>query len=182
MSDTAPETGDTPTPTEPPEEAATAPNLDELAAEVDKWKAQSRKNEERAKANAAAAKELEALKASTMSETEKAVAEAKAAGRAEALAELGAARVEDAVRVALAGRNADVDALLEGMDRSRFLDDDGQPDRDGIAAWVDRIAPAPTEPPTPVVPDLGQGVRGAPVAGVGDDALTQTLMHKLGAG
>lgn len=45
----------------------------DLAAEVEKWKALSRQNEDRAKANAEAAKELESLKESGKSEAQKAL-------------------------------------------------------------------------------------------------------------
>jgi len=45
------------------------------------------------------------------------------------------------VRAAAAGRVADVDALLEGINPAKFLTDDGEPDRDAISVWVDRIAP-----------------------------------------
>lgn len=127
-----------------------APDKD---AELARWKAQSRENEKRAKANADAAKELEKLKAANMSEVERVVAETKAATRAEVLREVGATRVGDVVRLAAAGRTVDVEAILEGLDKSVFLDDDGQPDAQAIRAWIDRIAPAPTtDTRTPRVP------------------------------
>lgn len=173
MSTDAPDTG-----TEPATEPATDTAPD-LAAELEKWKAQARKHEDRAKANAAAAKELEQLRQQSMTDQEKAVEAARQAARAEVLAEVGASRVDDAVRVATAGRPVDVDALLDGLDRSRFLTDDGTPDRDGIAAWVDRIAPARTDDPTPPpVFDLGQGTRqGKPPT---SDPLLADLMRHLG--
>ncbi|QXC59337.1 hypothetical protein KSP35_13085 [Aquihabitans sp. G128] len=117
----------------------------------------SRKWEERAKANATAAKEFERVQRESLPEQERLVAEAKAAARAEVLAEVGGDRVRDAIRVATAGRAVDVEALLEGLDPSRFVAEDGQPDTAGIGAWVDRIAPkAAAELATPW-PDLGQG-------------------------
>lgn len=142
-------------------------------AEAQKWKEQSQKQEQRAKANAKAAKELEEFRTSSMSDQEKAVAEAEARGRTTALQEAGARLVDAEVRVAAAGRSADVDALLEGLDRTKFLTDDGEPDSDAIKAWVDRIAPAKTEtaeqgqgPLTAI--DLGQGSRES--TPIGDDA------------
>jgi len=128
----------------------------DLTAEVEKWKSAARKYEDQAKSGRDAAKELEKLKQASMSDLEKAVNDARAEARAETLIELGSGRVDDAVRVAATGRNVDIDALLEGLDRRRFLDDDGTPDRDAIAAWVDRLAPVDTKAP---FPDLGQGVR-----------------------
>lgn len=139
-----------------------APDKD---AELARWKAQSRENERRAKANAAAAKELEQLKAASMTELEKAVNEAKSATRAEVLREVGATRVDDIVRLAAAGRPADVDALLEGLDRNRFLDDDGQPDSKAIKAWIDRVAPpAKDEPATATRVPTGARGSGTPKA------------------
>lgn len=180
---------DTATTDAPAEDAPatdTAPETPDVTAEVEKWKAQARKHEERAKANAKAAQELEQLRQQTMSETEKAIAQAKAEARAEALREVGAERVADAVRVATAGRNLDVDALLEGLDPSRFLTDDGLPDRDAIEAWVERIAPTRDEPeqvrvPTPLV-DLGQGSRGAATSAamaLNGDPLLKAVQEKL---
>lgn len=99
--------------------------------------------------------ELEALRAQSMTESEKAVDEARKAGRAEARAELGARLVDAEVRAAAAGRPVDVDALLEGLDRRRFMTDEDEPDTKAIGAWLDRIAP--TAPARHL--DLGQGAR-----------------------
>jgi hypothetical protein len=160
MSTDAPDTGNETTEpieaTAPADASATEAPAPDLQAEIDKWKAQARKHEQRAKANASAAQQLEELRQQSMTEQERAVEQAKAAARSEVLAEVGASRVEDALRAALAGRPVNVDALIDGLDRSRFLSEEGQPDRDGIAAWVDAIAPA-SQTPTPV--DLGQGAR-----------------------
>lgn len=153
MSETDP---DAPTsdPTPAPDEK---PPVD-TAAELDKWKAMARKHEDRAKANAAAVKELETLKASMMTDQEKAIAEAVAKARADVMGEVGATLVESAFKAAAAGRSLDVDTILDGLDRSRFLADDGKPDTARIAAWVDKLAPASTsEPAKPK--DMGQGAR-----------------------
>lgn len=182
MTTDAPDTGTDPTATDQPTQDQPDTGAD-LTAELEKWKAQARKHEDRAKANAAAAKELEQLKQQSMTDQEKAVEAAKAAARAEVLAEVGASRVDDAVRVALAGRPVDVDALLEGLDRSRFLDDTGTPDRDAIGAWVDRIAPLPEQPETQQaqVFDLGQGARSSSLGQPLDsDPLLRDLKSKLG--
>ncbi len=134
------------------------------APDADKdWKAEARKWQERAKsqavnakANAAAARELAELRQQTMTDTEKAVAVARAEARTEALRE-GASRIVDAeIRAAIAGRSVDVDALLEGLDRNRFVTDDGEPDRKAIIRWVDRIAPDNGR-----VPPVPGGPRGA---------------------
>lgn len=131
----------------------------ETAKQLEHWKEQAKKQEQRAKANAAAAKELEQVKASMMSDTEKAVAEAKAAGLAEGL-RTGSAKIAQAeIRAAAAGRSVDVDALLEGVDASRFIDDDGEVNRQAITQWVDKVAPS-EDPSVPRPLDLGQGNRG----------------------
>lgn len=177
MTDTQPDTGDT-TPDATPAQAPADPDTGtDLAAELEKWKSQARKHEQRAKANAEAAKELEKLRSESMTEQERAVEAAKAATRAELLIEVGSRLVDAEVRAAAAGRSLDVDALLDGLDRSRFIDDDGEPDRDAIASWVDRIAPQGTDTPPRV--DLGQGVR-TPESLGNDDELTRGLKSALG--
>lgn len=132
-------------------------------AEVEKWKAQARKHEERAKANAKAAAEYEAFKQQSMTDTEKALAQAVATTaadtRAAVLREVGGSLVTAQFRVAAAGRPIDVDALLGGIDVAKFLDDEAGPNMQAISAYVDKIAPAVADG-KPVFPDLGQGVRG----------------------
>lgn len=160
-------------------DTTTTPDTGDLAAEVQKWQNLARKHEERAKANAAAAKELETLRAQSMTDQEKAVAAARTEARAEALREFGTSRVDDAIRVAAAGRNIDVDGLLEALDRARFIGENGEPDRAAIAAWIDRIAPKPDDNgPRPL--DLGQGVRGGQNAALNGDPLERSLKQALG--
>lgn len=160
----------TETDTTEPEPEVTDTDTTDWKAEAEKHKALARKHEERAKANSAAAKELEAFKQQSMSDTDRAVAQAKAEARTEALREVGSKLAESAVRVAAAGRNVDVDALLEGVDAARFLDDNGDPDTKAIAAWMDRVAPA-----EPSRRDFGQGVRGGQTPAVSSDPLVRTL-------
>lgn len=157
------------------------------AAEAKKWRDLARKHEQQAKANAAAAKELEAVKASQMSEQEKAIKkavdDAVSSTRAEVLKEVGGTLAESAIRVAAAGRNVDVDALIEGIDASKFLDDSGHPDVKAIDTWVNKVAPKPDTTTDgdkpPVRRDLGNGARGgqAPPA---DSQLERDLKAKLG--
>lgn len=140
-------------------DTVTEPEVDH-AKEAEKWKALARKHEEKAKANADAAKKLADLERQNMTDLEAAVDKAKTEARAEVTAQFGGRLASEAVRAAAAGRVADVDALLEGIDPARFLGDDGEPDRDAIGAWVDRIAPAQTDEPDIVrTLDLGQGAR-----------------------
>lgn len=153
----------------------TEPTTDPAATEVTDWEAEAKKWKnladttdkrakrlaDEAKANAAAAKELETLRQSTMSDTEKAVAQAKNEARTEAMREVGAKLAAAEVRVAAAGRNVDVDALLERLDASSFIDIDGNADTKAITAWVDRVAPAVDDSGRPKpARDLGLGARG----------------------
>lgn len=106
-------------------------------AEAAKWQALSRKNEERAKANSSAAKELEQLRQSRMTENEKAVAEAERRGRL-----AGAERLAKAeLRATAAGRvpKDALDGFLEFADMKRFLAEDGEPDTKAIEAAVKKL-------------------------------------------
>lgn len=102
--------------------------------------------------------ELDDLRKGQMSDTEKAIADAREATRREVLAEVGASLVDAEVRAATVGRQLDADALLDGLDRTRFLGDDGKPDRTRISEWIDRIAPK-GDTTRSGAKDLGQGVR-----------------------
>lgn len=79
------------TQTEEEEKAEIAPTVD-LQAELEKWKAMSRKNEERAKANENAAKRLSEIEESQKTEIEKAVARADEAERRAHIIELESTR------------------------------------------------------------------------------------------
>lgn len=113
-------------------------------AEAEKWQALSRKNEERAKSNASAVKELEQLKTRNMSETEKAVAEAEKRGRESALS-AGAERLARAELRAAASGRIDAEALngfLEFADLKKFIGEDGEPNTKAIEAAVTKLGGA----------------------------------------
>lgn len=176
---TPPETGNPPAdppappadpPSDPPADPATDP-----AAEIAKWKALARKNEDRAKENAAKAREYEALKAAQMTETEKAVADAMAAGRAEALSAVGQRLAAAEIRAALTGIVPDPSAIAEDLDLSRYVDDAGEVDAAKVQALADKFA---SFAPKPGGPDLGAGNRGTP-AGTGVEQLTAEDVKKL---
>lgn len=160
--------------------ADTQTSTDQLGDEGKKALDNERRARRDAEKEAKAAKaELEKLREATMNENEKAISAAKAEGRTEALREAGTRVVEAEVRAAAKGRVPDVDALLEVLDATKFLTDDGEPDRDAISAWVDRFAPAGDQRTGDGFPDLGQGTRSTEPA-LGSDPLTQTLKNKLG--
>lgn len=163
-----------PAPTEPsPKQPDPIAEVDRLREELKK----ARKWEDRAKANSAAAKELDALKQQSMTDLEKAVEQARKEAASETTRAFGARLVDAEVKAAAAGSSIDVDALLDGLDRSRFLTDDGEPDTDAIGAWVERIAPKGTDGPQTV--DLGQGQQGSTPA-LNSTQLERDLKSKLG--
>lgn len=136
-------------------------------AEAQKYQALHRKQEERAKANHAAARELEQLKRSSMSELEKAVAEARDEGKAlgvkEAVAELVDAKIEAAASGRLDPKQ--LAELLDGIDRSKFVNADGKVDAAKVTKFVEAVAPAKG------TVDLGQGPRGSAGSGSMNDLL-----------
>lgn len=138
MEETATEVSDTPAEESPTEGSQPDTNL---AAEVEKWKALTRKHEERAKANAKAAKELEQLRESTASESEKAIAAAKAEGRTEALAVATRRILTAEVKAAAGGVLQDPEDAVRLLDLAEFeVDDDGEIDAKAITAAVRRLA------------------------------------------
>jgi len=176
--DTATETTTDITPTDVGD--VQAPDTGDLAAELEKWKAQARKHEQRAKANADAAKELEQLRQSTMSDQERAIAEARAAARAETISELASEVVDARIAEQAAGRLSpeQIATLTTGLNRAKFLDaETGKVDVEAVAAFVDGIAPHPTGP-RPI--DLGQGTRNQTPA-LNSDALEQMVRRAIGA-
>lgn len=138
-----------PEPTAPEPTMTDAPAVEsdkDWGAEAAKWKALARKHEN---ANASSLKELEQLRTAQMTDTEKAIAEAEKRGRDAALKELRADMARSKLQAQAAGKVADVDALLEVVDVSRFIKEDGI-DEDAIAATIERltkVAPAQPAPP-----------------------------------
>lgn len=134
--------------------------LEAKDAEVQKWTKHSRTNEERAKKARDAQKELDRLKREGMSDTEAAVAAAREEAAQKVREELGGRLVEAEFRAAAANRLSpeQISALLEDLNVSRYLTDDGDVDRDRISAKVDILAPVKGDEKKPAA-DLGQGQR-----------------------
>jgi hypothetical protein len=128
---------------------------EKLQAEVEKWKSLSRKNEQQAKANIAAAKELEEIKKSQLSETEKLIAETKEQTALAVRREFAGKLVDAELKSQLNGRLLDAGALLS-FDKSAFIDDDGNPNSEAIQSWVEAHSKTTDIP----APDLAQGARG----------------------
>lgn len=117
--------------------------------------------------------ELDALKAAQMTDTEKAIADAVAKARAEVMAEVGSSLVDAEFKAASAGFTLDVDALLENLDRRKFMGEDGKPDKARIGEFVTKLAPAKRSTAT----DTGQGARpnGNGPAQITDRAVLKTM-------
>lgn len=131
---TDPKTDPTTPPATPPADPPKEPTeTEKLQAEIDKWKAMSRKNENDLKT------ERDKAKTAGMSADEKAVAEAKAEGRKEAAKASGERLAKAELRSALATAGVtDPGDVIEDWDMRRFVDDDGEPNDDAIAKAVKR--------------------------------------------
>ena len=180
--ETAPDTG-TETDAQNTEAQADTADTVDWKAEAEKYRGLHRKQEERAKANANAAKELEQLRQQSMSDQEKAVAQAKLEGRTEALTAVIGKLAAAEIRAAAAGRLTaeQVEVLLEATNTAVFIGEDGDIDRAKVQRFVDGIAPPISEEePRPGFPDLGQGARGGSNAALNGDPLLRDLKAKLG--
>lgn len=113
-------------------------------AEAEKWKATSRKHEQRAKDNAAAAKERDELKRQGMSDAEKAADEAAAKARAEERTRLAGKLARQGFLAAAAGRVPNAAEVADDLNLSRYVAEDGEVDEKGLAELVDRLAPKGT--------------------------------------
>jgi hypothetical protein len=122
---------------------------------VEKWKSLSRKNEQQAKANAAAAKELDELKKSQLTEQERLIESTKEETRKAVRLEFANKLVDAELKTALNGRVLDGGALLE-FNKSNFIDDDGNVNSESIQTWVEAHSSTSEAPK----PDFGQGNRG----------------------
>ena len=130
-------------------------NVD-LQAEVEKWKALSRKNEQRAKANDEAAKQLEELRKSQLTDQERLIESAKEETRKALRFEFAEKIVDAELKSNLNGRVLEGGALLD-FNKSSFITEDGDVDSEAIQAWVDAHS-TKTDLPKP---DVGQGARGS---------------------
>jgi hypothetical protein len=146
-SDITTDVPETQTETETVTEKETAPV--DLQAELDKWKAMSRKNEERAKANETAAKRLSEIEESQKTEIEKALARAEEAERRASAIELEATRNQVAlskgltpsqakrlVGTTLEELEADADDLLADLKASKPAK---APSSDGQGAQGEKV-------------------------------------------
>lgn len=134
-------------------------------ADAEKWKAMSRKNEERAAANAEKAKKLDELEESGKSELEKERARAEKAEKAlaereeadaKAKAEADAKAETEKVRAEVAKTKGIPAAVLAGSSKEEF-----EKHADALIEAGLKATPAPS--------DDGQGDNGKPVGSDGDE-------------
>lgn len=129
--------------------------MDKLKAEVDKWKSLSRKNEQQAKSNMTAAKELEEIRKSQLTETEKLIEQTKSETALSVRREFATKLVDAELKAQLNSRVLEGGALLS-FDKSSFINDEGNVDSEAIQQWVE----AHSRTADAQIPDLGQGTRG----------------------
>jgi hypothetical protein len=139
----------------PPE----TPDVATLQAEVDKWKALSRKNEDRFKATSA---ELDQFRQESMSDADKAIEAAKAEGRNAALAEVGTRIADAELRAQAAAAGVELPSA-EFLNMSRFIGSDGSVDSDAVTAFVSSL-PKPAAGPA-FRQDIGLGRQGGQAPG-----------------
>jgi hypothetical protein len=155
--------------------ANTDMEMADSAGDLDKWKSLARKHEERAKANAQAAKELAELKLSMLTDTEKALEQAKSETRRQVMAEAATRLVDAKLQAELNGKVLPAEAVLT-FRKETFIDEQGEVDDLAIKAWVESHA---TKAET-VYPDLAQGKRGTNPVALNSDPLLADLKAKLG--
>jgi hypothetical protein len=135
------------------------------------WKHKARVHEDRHKAMSdydelkQTAEKYQQLVAASQTEHERAVAEAHRQGRVEALTEAGTQLVDQWLRVAIGDRlpKESVDALLEPLDRKRFLNQSGAVDTDRVYAYAASVAPAAPQQQQGQQQPAGQGTGQQPV-------------------
>jgi hypothetical protein len=101
--------------------------------------------------------ELTKLKQAQLSASEKAIEKARGEGRQEALKAAGSRLAAAEFRAQAAGKIPDPQTLLDTMDLSRFVDDDGEPNAKLIGQVIEKLSAAisngrPTAPSVPSGP------------------------------
>jgi arsenate reductase-like glutaredoxin family protein len=128
---------------------------DALKAEVDKWKSLSRKNEQQAKSNGQAVKELDEIRKSQLTDTEKLIEQTREETSQSVRKEFAVKLVDAEFKSLLGGRSLDGSSLLD-FDKSSFIQADGNIDSEAIQSWVEAHSTKAEQ----TIPDLGQGARG----------------------
>lgn len=121
-----------------------------------KWKAQQKVNRD-------LERKLEQARTASMDEAEKAVHEAEQRGRSAATQEFGQRLARTEFDALAARRNPDfkTDDVLEYVDMSKMVGDDGEPDKRALKAAVERLVPEAQGQPGGS-PQFGGGTRTPP--------------------
>lgn len=146
-------TEQTPEPTPPtpgPDPAQGGDQQQQPPEDTTDWKAEARKWEQRAKENRKAAADAEKELRGRMSDSDKAIAEAEDRGRKEAIQKSGTRLAQTEFGTLAARRNPafsddDLKAVLEYVDLSKMVGEDGEPDVKALEAAVTRLVPEPKE-------------------------------------
>lgn len=112
------------------------------------------------KARQALERQLSELQTAQMSDQERAMTEAEARGRTAAMAEFGMSLAAAKIEAQLAGIVPDPAAIVEDLNLSRYLGEDGQVDMEKVAALRDRymsLIPPAGQPAPPSVPTGPRG-------------------------
>ncbi|MFJ7907509.1 hypothetical protein [Kitasatospora sp. NPDC096204] len=142
---------------QPPATGQTLPTIEQLQAEVDKWRALSRTNEKRWNDTSS---ELDALRQERMTEAEKASEKVRADTRTAVLAEMGPQLVEAAITSEAAKAGIEI-GDLRFTDLNQFLDQDGKVNKDLVGEFVK----SRTDGKPVYAQNLGLGRQGGPAAG-----------------
>src|SRR5215831_12606821 len=140
----------------PPEPAPPGDELAELRIALDNERRQHRETRD----------QLAVAQRAGMTADQRRLDDARQEGRQAAIREAGARVAVEAFRTAATGRFPDraaIEAAIEALDLTRFVNDTGEVDRDGIAKLVDKLVP-----PGPTGPRIPPGAQGGGQTGDGD--------------
>lgn len=160
--------GDAPAPPQDQAPPATGDDLGESGKKaLETERARAKAAEQRAKQFE---RELEQVRTANLSEAEKAVAEAEKRGELKAAEQWSSRLVRSDFVAAASRRNPEFDAasVLDDLNLSRFLGEDGEPNADAIAKAVERLIPASGGPR---LPSFDGGARTTPPASAGMNGL-----------
>ncbi|MEV0445281.1 hypothetical protein AB0I84_07560 [Streptomyces spectabilis] len=155
------------TPNETPVDAAS--EVAALQAEVDKWKALSRKNEERFKQ---ASNELDGFRQASLSDHEKALEAARAEARKAVVGEFSSRLAEAELRAHAAKAGVELPGL-EYLNVGSFVAEDGAVNGDAIGQFVSSL-PRPVEKP-----EFAQGLGLGRQGGAGVPQLTRADLARM---
>lgn len=136
-------------------------------ADAEKWKGLSRKNEDALKA------ERDKAAKAGMTADEKATADAEAKGRKAAAVEYGKKLALAEIKAAAATKQVDLSEILEDIDASKYVDDNGEVDTAAIGKFVAKFAKLANAKPA--------GKSGGDFSGAGGagQAITEEQLAKM---